>query len=130
MPGAQKNTHDPDGALMRAVVNYDKAGAKESLESGADPNVTDKNGLTALMWAAGGGRLDLVLLLLAAGADVRAASDMGRTALMFAAQAGRTEIVAALLAARADAGARDENGLTALQLAERHGRDEVVRLLQ
>ena len=82
--------------LMYAALYQDAASVRLLLERGADANVRNEAGATALMWAAG--EIDKVRLLVAAGADVKARSDDGRTALLIA--AGRPhslEIVRLLL---------------------------------
>jgi uncharacterized protein len=55
------------------------------LEHGANPNVTDKDGLTPLIHAAGRGRLPLVQTLLAYGADVNTKGAYAITAWQVAA---------------------------------------------
>ncbi len=121
---------DTDAALLRAVMVGDAQEVKNSVTEGADASVKDKNGLTALMWAAGNSDLPITLILLAAGADVNARSEMGRTALMYVAKLGHTGIAEALLDAGADLMVKDENGVTARDLAERHGQAAVVQLLE
>ncbi len=49
------STNDKDAGLLRAAINGDADSTLTLLDQGANPNVTDKNGLTALMWAAGNG---------------------------------------------------------------------------
>ncbi|MDQ3256695.1 MAG: ankyrin repeat domain-containing protein [Acidobacteriota bacterium] len=45
---------------MSAIISGDSAAARDLLAKGADLNVKDMAGLTALMWAAGNGHLDIV----------------------------------------------------------------------
>ncbi len=54
------NLSDRDTALMSAIISGDSAAARDLLAKGADLNVKDMAGLTALMWAAGNGHLDIV----------------------------------------------------------------------
>jgi hypothetical protein len=74
--------------------------ARALIEAGADINVTDPGGGTALMWAAynDAGDADVVDLLLAKGADVNARNKMGETALMWAMRRGYTPVVRSLRA--------------------------------
>lgn len=104
--------------------------AKLLLERGADPDTG------ALHFAAGGGRLELVRLLLTAGADVnRHDPATGRTPLhaaVAAAPAGDApEIVRVLLAEGADVDATTHDGASALDMvhvaAARHRRDDAGR---
>ena len=67
------------------------------LGAGVDVNQTYQHDLTALMWAAGYGKIDTVRLLLTRGAEVSFKDDRGKTAGEIAAAAGHKE-TAALLA--------------------------------
>lgn len=117
--------------LMRAAKNGDAAAIRLLLASGADPAMRQKNGTTALMFAAGLGRgqgvfakdyatepelLEAVTVLVDHGADVNAASDRGETALHFAAQAS-DEIVRYLAAHGAKLDAKDKQGRTPVDMA-------------
>jgi ankyrin repeat protein len=55
--------------LIIACKQNDIGRVRELLDSGADPNLLDTNGLTALVWATGQGNIDVVRLLLDYGAD-------------------------------------------------------------
>ena len=72
------------------------------LAAKADPNLRDRGGRTALMFAANEGHEQIVARLLAAKADPNLQAKLGQTALMFAAELGNKQIVARLLAAKAD----------------------------
>ena len=65
------------------------------LEVGADPNIRNDSGSTALLWAIED--IDKMRLLLDHGANVNSASDFGRTPLMLATALGRSEQVVRLL---------------------------------
>jgi ankyrin repeat protein len=74
---------------------------KVLLDRGADPNIANSSGSTALMMSVT--ELPKVQLLIARGANVNLASTRGRTALLLAAMSDRSsEIVRALIAAGAD----------------------------
>jgi cytohesin len=77
----------------------DVARVKAFLEEGADINAEDKLGHTALHYATGADRREVVELLLARGADVNAGE---WTPLHVAVQTGRTDIAACLIDAGAD----------------------------
>jgi ankyrin repeat protein len=79
------NGRCPGGStpLMFAVFYGDAATVRLLLEKGANPNIANDAGATALMWAAGD--LEKTRLLVDHGADVNARSDGGRTPLMIAA---------------------------------------------
>lgn len=89
-------------ALMRAIERPDNlikpprkilAILKLLLDLGADPNLQDNDGFTALMWAVHWGNAEAVRLLVANGADLHTASSDGTTALSLADSEGDTEMV-------------------------------------
>jgi ankyrin repeat protein len=84
--------------LMWAVLYGDAAMVRQFLERGADPNVADDDGATALMWAVPS--LEKTKLLVERGADVHARSSDGRTPLMVAAGLPGAAPVAQLLIER------------------------------
>jgi ankyrin repeat protein len=90
----------PGGAtpLMYAALYGDAALVRTMLDRGADPNASDDNAVTALMWAMPD--LEKAQLLIERGADVTAKSSDGRTALMIAAGLPAAAPVARLLIER------------------------------
>ncbi len=117
--------------LMQAVLYGDPESVRLLLEGGADCNIKNNVGATALMWAVD----DPVKtrLLLAHRADVNARSDDSRTALMIAAgNVGSSEVMKLLLDRGADASVRSPGvtGYSAPLLdAARIGDDARMRLL-
>jgi ankyrin repeat protein len=77
-------------------------------------NAKDKNGWTALMFAAAKGNEYCTKILIQCRANVNAKDNGGSTALMWAAQAGNVACVKLLIAAGADVNAKDKDGRTAL----------------
>ncbi|EJP65929.1 ankyrin repeat domain-containing protein 52 [Beauveria bassiana ARSEF 2860] len=99
------------------------------LEKGANPNSCDRNGWSAIHWAAEEGHLEVVRLLLEAGANVNAVSSYGTSALHCAANGGHAIIVKLLLSRRADALKANCHGWTALHHAAYMGHFQVTQCL-
>jgi ankyrin repeat protein len=98
-----------------------------ALSGRADVDAKDRNGWTALMWAADEGQTDVARQLLEKGADVNSKDKKGRTALMLA---GSQWTMKLLLEKGADVDAKDdEYGQTALMEAAVRGDMEEARLL-
>ncbi len=112
------------------------------LQHGADPDLRDRDGRTALSWAASEGRLACVRKLLDYDADPNIGDEDNVTPLMLAARSGYPRIVEALVSHGADVNAVDgvsdeerfrpveqRRGNTALILAARGGHEAIVRYL-
>jgi ankyrin repeat protein len=117
--------------LMQAVLYGDCATVRFLLDNGADPNIRNEAGATALMWAVAD--LEKTRLLLDRGADVNARSDDGRTPLLIAAgHFGSGAAVRLLLDRGASISAKSPTPIgysTALTEAARVGDESVLRLL-
>jgi len=109
------NFNNPDDArkLDLKRVFYVKA---LLASPGIRPSETDKDGFTALHWAAWSGMPACSLELVGAGLDLNAREGNGYTPLMLAAMRGNSETVEMLLKLGADAAAADYADRTALQL--------------
>jgi len=84
-------------------------------------------GITPLYWAAAGGHIEVVELLIG---DVNAScNDYSRTALHVACLRGHSELVKWLLARQADVSAREQTGATPLYVSAERGHADVVKLL-
>jgi len=88
--------------LVDAIEADDAALASELLAVGIHPNGHQDGELSALIWVADQGRLEMVQLLIAAGANVDYENDVGDTPVNCAASIGREDILLALI----EAGAR------------------------
>ena len=104
-----------DISLIRAV-KYDKFRtlARLLIEYGANVNLEDNIGRTALIWASGEGDIEIVRLLIEYGATVNHQSKRGRTALVLASLNGHIEVVRALLEAGANVDLEDNVGWSIL----------------
>ena len=91
------------------------------LRGGAEVNLQNGDGNTALMLAAGNGHERVVDLVIRRGAEINVQNNDGGTALMFAAPPYQH-----LLQAGADTAARSASGKTALQWAKEKGHAECI----
>lgn len=96
---------------------------KSYLDGGGDINEYSPNGLTLLICATLGGRIEVTELLISKGVNVNQIGFEGATALQYAAWKGRTEIARMLL----DNGAEATNG--ALSWAVMTGQKDIVEML-
>jgi len=117
--------------LMFAVLYGDSAAVKWLLDGGADPNVKNEAGATALMWAVND--LDKTRLLVDKGADVNAHSEDHRTPLLIASGLpGAAPVAKILLEHGADVNAKAPSlggDTTPLIQAAAIGDETVFRLL-
>ena len=130
----EQEYHDGETPLMWAVQYREIGYVPMLLERGADVNLRDIKGRTALMylyafdydaycWPNCGHPddthvLEIIDSLISAGADVNAADEDGMTTLMYAAEKTETpEVLTALLGAGANPAARDKLGLCAFDYA-------------
>lgn len=132
----------PDEAPLHvAAANCSTNMLQLLLDRGADPDVRDKSGFTALQHACRAGTLDVVTLLLQQGADpesshrvsqgfVPAVPSSNWTPLHLAATYDYTDILKALLEAGSNLQASTpDSRSTALHLAVGHGSEDAVRYL-
>jgi ankyrin repeat protein len=115
--------------LVDAVKSGDSAAAVALLAQGADVNVPEADGTTALHWAVHRGDVDLVRRLVRAGARVNARNEFGATPMSEAAILADPAILDALLAAGADVESPNADGQTALMVVARTSQVEAARLL-
>ena len=118
----------PLTAAMRkratAYVNY-------LLQNGADPNLADKQGDTALMIAARLGHIEGINTMLLGRAAVDAANRQGETALIAAIQNRHGAVVRRLLEAGASTTRTDNAGLSARDYAARDRRSaDILKLIE
>ena len=100
----------PHEACAVAVASTCRKGLELLLQAGAEKDLQDRIGKTALQGAATLGHTKIVQLLLQAGADKDMRDQSGKTALMEAACNGHTEIVHLLLQAGAEKDSHDQEG--------------------
>ncbi|MDR2842329.1 MAG: ankyrin repeat domain-containing protein [Spirochaetaceae bacterium] len=104
--------------LFGLAINGTAEDIQDAVESGADLDYPDPQGITALMYAVRFNNENTLKTLIAAGADVNAADDDDVTALMYAARhAEDSSLLKALIDAGANVNAVDFEGSTALMYA-------------
>jgi len=115
--------------LLQSIRSGDQASAVELVKGGADVNIAESNGTSALHWAVHNGDLDLVKQLIKAGANVNAMNSYGATPMSEAALLGDTGILTALLKAGADPESPNADGQTALMVVARSNNLAAAELL-
>jgi ankyrin repeat protein len=116
-------------ALEHAVRNANREMVQLLLSAGANVNLKNASGETALMMLDGDATSDLVWDIINVGAKVNLKDNFGNTALMRAATTNNLEAVKTLIDAGAEVDARDKRGLTPLMAAASEGNVNVVRAL-
>jgi ankyrin repeat protein len=119
-------TPEGESPLMIAALKGRLNFVKKLIARGADVN---KPGWTPLHYAATGGHLEIMALLLDQNAYIDAASPNGTTPLMMAAQYASADAVKLLLDAGADPSLKNQLGLTAIDFAHRADRDDSAELI-
>ena len=104
VPGGLPLVLPPAAPVAEAAMRGDGATVRALVASGADVNVAQGDGMTALHWAANRGDSTMAVVLLRAKARLSATTRIGGyTPLHVASQSGAAGVVRALLAAKADA---------------------------
>ena len=125
-------TRDPnsDTALLRAAEAGSALGVRHQIAKGANPDAADRDGVTALHYAAGTGESEPVRALLEAKADPNVRDEYkGQTPLQLAVQADSPKAVKLLLEAKADPNVPDYEGGTALHYAASNRNPAIARQL-
>ena len=115
-----------ESPLMLAALRGQEDVAQRLIKKGADVN---KTGWTPLHYAASGGKVPLLKLLIENHAYIDAESPNGTTPLMMAAMYGTGAAVELLLQEGADPRLTNQQGLTALQFAQRAERPDAIKSL-
>jgi ankyrin repeat protein len=124
---------DEDGG-DESVEDFNQLDALQILLEVADDTdqvvaMSDKNGCTPLMCAAGRGDLDALQLLLDSGADIDSTDDEGDSALMYSCVDGHEDAVALLVEYGADVNLQNFRGYDPVERAMDMGHADVVRSL-
>ena len=116
-------------ALGAAVANGKLELIQTLLDAGADPNVVDRLGHTALMSMDGDATPEIVRLLVASGAEVHPQTAYGDSVLHAVAAVVKPEVLRALLDVGARVNAENPEGRTALMVAATGGNVSNVEAL-
>ena len=121
----------PETPVADAAMRGDTDAVRGLLTNGADVNLAQGDGMTALHWAGEVGDAEMADIIIRAGANIEALTRMGDyTALHIAAEAGNGPVVKALLEAGADFQKRTSvGGAQPLHYASEAGSVEAVRAL-
>lgn len=120
----------PDAPVADAAERGDVEAVKELVRKGADVNLAQGDGMTALHWAAARNQPELVQVLVKAGAKLESTTRIGAfTPLHVAAREGSVAATQALLVAGAKVDAASTVGTTPLHFAALGGNPQVVAAL-
>ncbi|KAJ5592514.1 hypothetical protein N7537_009418 [Penicillium hordei] len=132
------NGADPNGSdkashgrpLIAAVYGGHITATASLLQYGANVNVLDHHGMTALWWAMASDHFDIAELLLSSGAGTESVGSDGLTPLLWAATEKSLAVLELLIKYGANINAQNDSGKTALmQVASREHSVPVLRLL-
>jgi ankyrin repeat protein len=115
--------------LEEAAASGDLSTVRLLIKSGADPNYRDRDGWSAIHWAAEEGYYEVVSVLLKHGANVNGISSYGTSPLHCAANGGHNEIVNELLQYGANPLMATCHGWTPLHHAAFMGHSHVIQSL-
>jgi ankyrin repeat protein len=118
-----------DTRLVDAIKAGNSAAAVALLQKKVDVNAPERDGTTALHWAARNDDSTMVDRLIRAGADAKASNRYGVTPIALACENGSATVVERLLKAGVSANTTGPLGETALHLCARTGRPEAVKVL-
>nr|KAI8741538.1 serine/threonine-protein phosphatase 6 regulatory ankyrin repeat subunit A-like [Biomphalaria glabrata] len=114
--------------IICSIFGYTEKGV-ELIKTGANVNKSNRNGLTALMFASMFHNVGLVKILIQHGADVNLKDRRHINALMWTVLQGHTDIVQILLHNNADVHNRTPSGMDAVHIAVEKGFTNIFKLL-
>jgi ankyrin repeat protein len=116
-------------AMIDAVAAGDEPRVNEFLDAGMDPDLTDGEGWTPLMWAVQNADIQMIQILIEAGADPSKSNYNEETALDFAIYQNDVKVINTLIQAGADPNLADSTGWTPLMTAVSNECTEAVKAL-
>ncbi len=118
-----------DEKLINAIKKELAGLIINQIKAGANVNIADKSGQTALMVLAARGTVDDVKLIVEKGADVKATNKAGMTPLLIAVRAGSSDIVSYLIEKNANPNDATPDGKTALEIARKQNDEKIIEIL-
>jgi len=115
--------------LLELACEGDSAAIASFLDSKANVNASDKNGMSPLLAATSNGHTDAMNVLLSSKAEIEARSKYGTTSVMVAASRGHNAALSLLLEQRANVDAKDVDGDTPAIIASQKGHTQNLALL-
>ncbi|XP_015108824.1 ankyrin repeat, SAM and basic leucine zipper domain-containing protein 1 [Diachasma alloeum] len=135
--GANPNTHKNGYTPLMAVCDSTHGKSDQCLqcisillEAKADPNATNKDRRTALMFACKTGHPEVVMKMLEHVKDINAVDNDGRSAIFYAVTSNHPEIVKILMSKKASVGLKDRRDLTIRDIASTKGFDDILEMLE
>ena len=115
--------------VATAARGADFNAVRAQIAAGANVNLPESDGTTALLWATYHASPEMISVLLKAGADANVANQFGVTPLLQASRYGDAATIRVLLAAGATPSRAERDGETALMAAARTGDVPSMQLL-
>jgi uncharacterized protein len=115
--------------VARAAQKNDAEQVLRLVGTKTNPDQTDDQGRTGLIYAAMNGNMRIAAILIRAGAKLNLTDPLGDTPLHWAVERDQPEVARLLLDAGAAVDPENRDGLTPLMFAARAGNLELVRLL-
>ena len=125
----QNPDHAGDSALHEAAAFGVSRLCEQLVRAGADPNATNRRGLTPLHHAAGGGHVETAACLLDRGAQIDRQNRIGVTPLHWAVRHGQVGTARLLADRGASVNVASQHGSTPLNSAVARRDTEMVKLL-
>lgn len=129
----QKTLADEDklvkSSLLEAAVAGDREAMQKAVQDGANIDVQNVNGWSAVTFTASNGDLASAQFLIDLGANLNTVNDQGLTPLMIAANQNDKEMVELLLRGNASPLIKTSDGTTAFTMAKSSGRQVVALII-